>query len=904
MADPQLELIERYKELIQRDHNEPEIYKWELIQSFQEKLHRQRDITSVIGGFNFGNLIDWRPAGFVKNVNNFKDKAREMFEFLYDENIPLLERIIRFGVDSSDISEEQIKNNGWHQDARCMFVYLTFRYPEIYSIYKSTFYEHYCKLLGIKPLKDKYEKAIHCQQLIKDFISDYIVSDHELLELSASTLNENCYKEKNHRLLAQDILYRTLEYPEKAVSQNSPVNDFKKWLHDERINRNTKQILNFLAQEQKGSDSFVSANRLRELYSQYLPSKRQKPSDISHDFSQPTTKNGQYVDKVHKPLQQVVEYIPADAKQGVPKTDYRIVPELVREVTELVFDFFSQKKSSDFSFPTMTNNPSNSQPLNRILYGPPGTGKTFQTMNKAIEILEPEFYASNKGTRDVLKQRYKELRSIGQIEFVTFHQSYGYEEFVEGIRADTKGENVSYKIENGVFRKICKAALENYEKAKNPTNELERFENISTTLLSEAIESQKEFELRRKDAEGNKGKFRITQVDEDRIIIVSDTIKYRENFSIKLSEVKKVFLSKEEVDTNKKSANLNGYQYGRQEDSYILAIVDNLKNYKIQNFPEETKEIRHRHYKIRTSKVAGALGLTAKEFRKHLATTNYGIKPSDREINFNVAQGVIRHIAKKQNKDAFEILENLGIGYNEDAVVTSQTQKETLKNYLLIIDEINRGNISKILGELITLLEETKRTGADEELELTLPYSGNPFSVPPNLYILGTMNSADRSIALLDTALRRRFHFEEMMPQPELLQTIDGINLAEVLRKMNERIEYLYDRDHIIGHAYLIECTKFSEVQEVFLNKILPLLQEYFYDDWEKINLIFGNNGFLSKKDVKFAELFKGNANSSMDGEKSIYTIDANAFKDPQSYRKIYETASQNYALETDNEAA
>ncbi|MBU1664000.1 MAG: AAA family ATPase [Gammaproteobacteria bacterium] len=263
--------------------------------------------------------------------------------------------------------------------------------------------------------------------------------------------------------------------------------------------------------------------------------------------------------------------------------------------------------------------------VNRILYGPPGTGKTYQTASKALVIINGEVEAERTGLmecyRDLLIQTNDEHEiTRGQIAFVTFHQSYSYEDFVEGIRPVTKNGVVTYEIRHGIFRQMCQRA------ADDPNN-----------------------------------------------------------------------------------------------------------------------------------------------------------------------------------------------------------------NYVLIIDEINRANISKVFGELITLLEPDKRIGESNEIQVRLPYSGDPFGVPKNLYLIGTMNTADRSIALLDTALRRRFEFEEMMPRPELLETVDGINLAALLTGLNRRIEYLYDRDHTIGHAFFMNVQSLADLDAVFRRKVIPLLQEYFYEDWAKI---------------------------------------------------------------------
>lgn len=257
--------------------------------------------------------------------------------------------------------------------------------------------------------------------------------------------------------------------------------------------------------------------------------------------------------------------------------------------------------------------------------------------------------------------------------------------------------------------------------------------------------------------------------------------------------------------------------------------------------------------------------------------------------------------AKETESEASEAKKS-DIGYKIEPGVFKkfcEKAKGDTQPYVFIIDEINRGNISKIFGELITLIETTKRDGMAEAADAILPYSGEAFSVPSNVYILGTMNTADRSIALMDTALRRRFNFEEMMPDPSVIEGIkvESLDVATMLRTINTRIEYLYDREHTIGHAFftkLKDNPKLEVLAEIFRNNVVPLLQEYFYEDYEKIQLVLGDNDkssdsykFILDKKVNENEIFK--KSPQLDLHEKTYVIQEDAFYNLRSYLEISE---------------
>jgi len=456
-------------------------------------------------------------------------------------------------------------------------------------------------------------------------------------------------------------------------------------------------------------------------------------------------------------------------------------------------------------------------PTNLILYGPPGTGKTFATAEEAVRLCaEPV-----PQDRTTLMSVYQRLLAAGRIEFVTFHQSMTYEDFVEGRQPTTASDefegtpSVGFRLETvpGLFRRIAKRA------------ETSRGRKTSGDVVT--VAGRNIFKMSIGEANNPDDAHLFEEAIEDGVALIG----FGEfDWSDAKFATREAFI---EAWKNNGDENASGLSGGVQMpfmfrnvaakgdlvivskgNSLVRAIGEFTGDYEFK--PRPQGEYAHRRSV------------------RWLWIDREGISVSEIYSRNFMQKSIYKLINAEVNIPALERYMN--------SQQTGGSAKP--ESFVLIIDEINRANISKVFGELITLLEPDKRLGLPNELKVRLPYSGDEFGVPANLNILGTMNTADRSIALLDTALRRRFQFREMMPDPSLLvapASQVGVDLPRLLSKINERIEFLFDREHQIGHAYFIGCRSLADLDDVMRHKVIPLLAEYFFEDWAKIAAVLGD---------------------------------------------------------------
>lgn len=629
----------------------------------------------------------------------------------------------------------------------------------------------------------------------------------------------------------------------------------------------------------------------------------------------------------------------------------------------LTFNSLSNAEPSDWKSQSADSETMKPE-LNQIFFGPPGTGKTYATVEAALGILDPDFLERNKHDRHALKSRFDILSAAGDIRFVTFHQSFSYEDFVEGLRAENDESGLlRYEVVDGVFKSLCTAAIarvtqqseapidlvgrrvwkmslgnslgddsyifdeciENnyallgyggttdFSKCQNREDVFERFlsRNESVTRDSYPVSAVNTFLFKVKEGdllvvtEGNSkfraigevtGRYRQIERDEQ-----NDS--YGQCRPVKWLRVYKPSLPLDQLINNQFSQMTLYELRPGSVDMDKLAGLLKTQSVAPAAAPFQLGEQFGTGYKV----VHASADLV------ELAKPNGNRLP----IGISLLKSLAEHIRNGdislediRDKQVFEKVKDSQLepylvnGYNnilprlvERFLASSTPATQAVSGTkVLIIDEINRGNVSRIFGELITLIEPSKREGGDEALEVVLPYSKKRFSVPSNLYLIGTMNTADRSLTGLDIALRRRFSFSEMIPRPELLEDaeVSGVNIGELLEVMNDRIEVLLDREHRLGHAYFLELRStptLERLASIFLQKILPLLQEYFFEDWMRIQWVLNDhrkspeNCFVCQPDNDVTALFGDQVNVTSQNDR--WQINKDAFERPEAYLGI-----------------
>lgn len=522
-------------------------------------------------------------------------------------------------------------------------------------------------------------------------------------------------------------------------------------------------------------------------------------------------------------------------------------------------------------------------PLNCILYGPPGTGKTYLAVRRALEIFEQAGMPTGaRGQGDLAC--FERLRDEGRIRFVTFHQSFSYEDFVEGIRPVPEGGGINYKVKAGIFKSLCKDAE---SAAQHPRTEQD---SPRPSLWKMSLGNTQ------------KGDARIFEECRRNSYLLMD---YGGDVDFSSCHTRKEFRALLERNLPEQTEK-SGYPV-----NVLYSFVREMK-------PGDLVIISEGNAKFRAIGRVGG---------------NYRVLDCDRDgyrqcrdvewLYLPEAPLSVKTIYSRNfsEQTLHRLTEDNGGKINHealDALLANASPARTRNPYVLIIDEINRGNLAAIFGELITLIEKSHRADGPDPLCLTLPYSREPFSVPGNVYIIGTMNTADRSLTRLDTALRRRFSMECVQPQPELLENVHipstSVSLADILARMNERIAALLDRDHCIGHAPFMGLEDLpaaelvEKLQKIFRDYVVPLLEEYFFDDWRKIGLVLNDQRKpagerMLRKTREGAEIF---GEENLPDAHDLWEWNEAAFLDPLSYAHIADAsckAGPDAGTATDDEA-
>lgn len=861
--------------------NKDEHYKWEALGWYKKHWNIDAEDFADMLTNAFSKTANLLSSGMYypyKMITEYAqadpEEVRRIFKLLHDEDIPLAERYHLFR-DSCKARIDQIMNEqpgrekalNHYQDLRAVMVYLTFEYPEKYYLFKSTMYSDFRDRIGFREEKTNQTSVIgKVDNFFRmcDMILEEVKMDHELISMHKSRLDEDCYSDDALHLLTMDIVYYGSNYMSEDDFKKRPITKTETtyWPSLEEYNPGiTKDMWISVL-----SDPAITTPENLDMLKKMLELGGE--STCAH-LAEVYGKTHSYYNKLGSSYGEKVKRrfncpdCPDRESDTVERNRVYVIPFVGRYVTENGNKRYSWKLRDELKEALMSIDIPNPEPeeetttdigLNTILYGPPGTGKTYHTVIYAVAIIENKELATVEAEdyAEVL-ERYNEYKTQGRIEFTTFHQSYGYEEFIEGIKPviasdeETGGEagEIQYSVQPGVFKRFC-------EKADRP-----------------AVADTEDFGISE-----NPNIWKVSLYGTGDNPIRTECLK-NGHIRIGWDDYGKDITDETDFTAYGGKVVLNAFMNRMQIGDIVLSCYSSTT---IDAVGVVTGECEW-HDEYEDLKRVRKVKWLVKNIRENIMDMTDGtvmMQMSIYRLNVTLA-------------DVMKI-----VGKYKPAHVSKPARQG---NYVFIVDEINRGNISKIFGELITLIESTKRLGQSEGMSVRLPYSQKLFGVPKNVYIIGTMNTADRSIATIDTALRRRFLFREMLPVPKVLSdiSVEDLSISDLLTRLNKRIAVLYDREHTIGHAYFMPLKASPTIDtlaEIFANNIIPLLQEYFYEDYEKIRLVLGDNRksetgeqFIIAKENNYAELF-GDADIGLDDGCS-YEINYAALKNIEAYRSI-----------------
>ena len=908
-------LLQNYKSYISNTKMQDEVYKWELVKKYKGRPDtNSEDFTQELKTIKFQNLLYAMGIAVTNHLaKDAPEEYRQLFIALFNESKPLNIRVNAFNVESLKLYRSIGGELGHHQDERSISTYLTLHNPEKYTFYKSTFYKEFCKLIGVEPA-GKNEKYGHYLELVNQFIENYIVPDTELTDTVKSYIPEY-YDGKNNLLLAQDILFNMLNKAEedsncwifqgnlKIYDVVNALNDnaLKTWsvkTHKDSIQIGDKVIL------------WVSGNKagcyaLAEVTSDVFDAKDDE-SEMRYYVDSRTNEIGSRVsikithnlatNPVLKDEIQGIEDLSA-LKAGSQGTNFK--------ATKMEYDTFlklAEKNMTNRKYwlyaPGENANKWDefyTKGIMCISWDELGDLRKLGDKDQIVKAIQKVYNTESASFNNALANlEFRDIIQIGDIIIPKKgRQEYlgygivGSEYYFDDKEDDYKSRRKVTWVKRGVWTApnadIVLKTLTDITKYPDYVEALRK-------LIGIEMEEQRSSTLNKMNPinqilygpPGTGKTFKLKDNYFPMYTTKETSLSAEQHFKNVVSECswwQVVALALLELGASSKVADIMSNRWVKRKSEIsdsknIRAIMwSSLQSHTIQN--SETVGVKQRQSPyIFNKKDDSNWGIIENEVREQIPEL-YEMLESVNNFNPSSDKEIQRYVfttfhQSYSYEDFIEGIKPIMVDGNsdndgnvvyqiEDGVFKQLCKKADIdpdNRYAIFIDEINRGNVSAIFGELITLIEQDKRKGAANAMSALLPYSKKQFSVPQNVDIYGTMNTADRSVEALDTALRRRFSFEEMLPQPELIASkgkadkgmIGTINLVELLSTINERIEALVDRDHTIGHAFFMDVDSPDSLRNVFANKVIPLLQEYFYGDYAKMEMVIGSDFFNSEK--------------------------------------------------------